>query len=846
MKSIYKLITIACCLLFVACVDDWDKGGNTVTTNQDVLQLRFTPEDAFTLTSTEDTRATTENVVENDLQNLWVLLFDADSVRIDPDPSNTEIDELYVDGVERQGISEDDKIFGSTYISSYQSEQIIYLDKDLSAQVRHIRAVANTMTTNEYFNKENCGSLAEYNEISFELKDNAYRESDMWNEFGDLCYLRMSGNWDGVISDEGLDFNIAILAKPIAAKITVDYTCIDETVAADEDRAPSTIDVTSVQITRVPKYCYYKDVDTDNAEAHEHTYYTSYQPRLVYDETYLGAKTGNVSFYTPQNMKGTAGSSDPAVTDEEKATLSPESLKTLYHATDAMCVVITGLYKYWDTEKSSMEKKYVYIQLYPGENSYDNFDVKLRHEYHLNCTITAEVDTIKWDTDYRVTLSEVLPEGAIVHYEFDPNNLTLNSAYDVYRQPLGDYPRTEGVDGYHEYLDTYRSPTLIRKNATTSDGTVRSTTDEGYYYQGYTDNDGTYHAYAYDDAGVFDLGIDGLSDYYDRYFCGFWGTTNAIATRYTEEGSDSLFIKSFLRNLAARSTDTRYNNEDGHNPYYRLKSHPEIFDCTLIKDNFNRYGDTYTSGFSSGELTYYYPNTYINSSFLQLSTGWGAGLNPNDTEFTIIFIGSLGKNTEHNTLQDRGVYYGNSIDWNKRWYFYRIDTNLNSTTDGNISYGLLDGQLIKIDALIAEDNANVQSYDICDYGSRKVYYNNVDVEAVPTGIDASAHYSTVTVAADRPSIRDFVFDAPISIFGHTTVSNKDDALNGKLRLFLIYDRALTLDEIDQVRRYAATKGLLLYGVNDYDGFDVKVTPEYEAAWDSEVIWNDGGGDSVTF
>ncbi|MFR9620999.1 MAG: hypothetical protein SNH63_07265 [Rikenellaceae bacterium] len=887
-RLVKNILIVVCGCIFVMCAKDADVVDSVTTTvatstGNTSLKLSFSPEDAFTISSSSDTRATTEMVVENELINLWILLFDQDSNRIVPfNPYNEDgelsyelydaegnpltvfddagkvieteaydalgqtviidcddegnfIDQIYcADGKTlRQGIAETDELYGSTYLSTYESKQTIYVNKALSAKIRHIRAVANTMTTNAYFSADSCATLSKYNDISFRLSNNAYRESDMWNEFNDVCYLRMAGFWDGVIAETGLDFNIAVLAKPIAAKVTVAYECFDEEVEEDSGLVPSTITVTSVQITRVPQNCYYHDVE-DELEAHDHSEYTSYQPRYVYDVDYLSDKTGEVSFYVPQNLKGTAGSSSSDIAPEDED-LSPESLKTLYHAHDATCVIITGLYKYWDYELSSMEKKYVYIQLYPGDNSYDNYDVKLRHEYHLNCTITAEADTVKWNLDYRVTLSEVLPEGAIVHYEFDPDNLSLNSAYDQYNQLLGSYPRETGLDdGYREYLDNYR------KSANLTDGTR---TKNSYYYTGYTDENGDYHTYSYADAGAYDLHIDDLSDYYDRYFYGFTGTTNAIAARYTEEyyEGDTLLIQPFLRNLAVRSTDERYNNEDGHNPYYRLRSHPEIFNCTLIKDNFKRYyNTTLTSGYTSGELQYHYPNNYINSSFLQLNTGWGAGLKPDDEEFTIVFIGSLGVNSEMGNK--RGVYYGNSIEWNKRWYFYKNDTG----TSSNITYGFGTIMTSPIDALYSADYDNVQSYDICNKGFRKVYFNNVDVEGIQAETSVSLYHDESIYVKDRPSTSEFIFDAPISVFGHTTDDNKDDAIDGKLRLFLIYDRVLDLDDIDQIRRYAALKGLLLYGVEDYDGFDVKVSPMYETAWDTEIVWNDGGGDSVDF
>lgn len=798
-----KIAAILFSLVIISCnkVDDIDT--NTSLTSSDAFTLCFTPDSSFDVSAIE-TRATTETVIEDGIENIWLLFFDEEKNRINP----TTDEERYYNGSARQGTTQEDEIYGSTYIADYKSEQIIYVNKELSAKIRYIRAVGNSNDPdNPNFIEANCKTLESYREKYFRLEDNAYRESDMWVEHEiegkTICYLRLAGSWDGVIPDTGLDFNIGILAKPIAAKVTMSYVCNDY---YEDGTLAAWVDVSSVQITRVPQNCYYKDVE--NSSAHDHEDYTSYQPRLTYVEDYIGTKSGAVSFYVPQNLAGT---------NKENQTASD---KTLNHVQDATCVIITGTYTHYNSETRAWEEDKIYIQLYPGEDITD-YNVKLRREYHMVCTITAKADAATWDTDYRVTLDEVLPEGAIVHYEFNTEDLTYNSAYDASGNLLGGYPRTDG--SYMEILDTKRT---------------------------------SYNSGEWTDQSVYT--IDGLDcdEYYHRWIYGFAGTNNIITT---DE-------RPFLRNLAQHNYD--YDNSNWTKTAYPPKNHPEIFDCTFVKDNYGRYGSDYTDRvmstyqYDSGVLQYYPTNNYINSSMLQLMTGWGTELDPSDEEtvFTIVFIGSVGENNEQgvdsNTgvNESRGVYYGNSIEWNSRWYFYRYDCKTASLgVENGVTFGFADQQTEAIDALTATPYQNVQAYDICSGGYRKIYYNNVDVEKLEIPKSSTYKYKGSDTGSGmygaRPTVYEYILDAPTSIFGHTTVNNYDDAIDAKLRLFLIYDRALDLDEIDQIRRYAALKGLLLYGEGDYDTFDITVDAQLETAYDSDsptinADWDNGGGDDA--
>lgn len=925
MRNIGKILALLCCVtIIISCTSYSDEIDSTPVSTDNSFALTFSldPDSDFSVSSSLDSKATTETVLENELRDIWILMFDEDGERIEPSSAEKYYTDSNGTAQLRQGAfyeSDDygesvytDEIYGSTYISNYQSGSDIYVNKALSASIRHIRVIANTNNANhpkfiasscqrmsngqENDTPANDGDTLHYRYKHFTLDDNIYRESDMWNTYdGDINYLRMVGNWDGEIPATGLDFNIGILTKPMAAKLTVSYTCIDD------DDSDSEVTVSSVQVTRVSQKCYYKDVE--DPTAHENQVYTNYQPRYVVTENYISEKDGAVSFYVPQNLRGII---------EENETPSDKSEN---HPKDATCVIITATHKYYDPNTWTFVEQPIYIELYPGENNYNDYNIKLRREYFIDCTITADEDGAKWDVDSRVTTEEVLPEGPIVHYEFNPNDLTYNSAYDASGNLLGGYP-SRGSD-YISYSDQLRTsytyayaktsyvattttkvvattytttldPDTGKDVVTSSSATISTsstvTDAEDVYttfaYQTTTTTlssettwnddetikyvetvtlsevwsptgevyDANYNQIDYDDLSIYDLNISGLDDYYDRYIYGFSGTSNVIA-------SDS---RPFLRNLAIPNPD--YNNYDGH-----AKTHPEVFDCTFIKDNRSRYStatsvDYYTT-YSSGELSYTEGSNYINSSLIQLLTGWGTGETPYDpnTEFTIVFIGSAGVNLAMGRNIERAVYYGNSIEWNKRWYFYRASDEAGTSTsfikDG-VTYGFAADQTIAIDALVADSYQNVQSYDICRSGQRKVYYNNVDVEALsaPSVIDpVYTDGGSSSLSQNRPSTSEYVMDSPISIFGHTTDDNMDDAIDAKLRLFLIYDRALTLEDIDQIRRYAALKELLLYGVDDSDTadseeIDVHVTLEPasdSSSSDTTIGWESGNSGSTS-
>lgn len=832
--KIFAVLALFCYTL--SCSEEVYVDDNRVSVedNSGSVALTFSVDEELSVNSVSTRAYVGEEVKENLIHDMWLMFFDADSMRIEYDYMSQfdgdnylsddqiaaiekikEIQEEIVAGTstytERQGKTAEDEIFGSTYIKDYEVGNTIFVNKALSSYIRHIRVVGNidqdSEAVGENFTNAYCGTINDYNEKFFKLDNNVYRESDMWTEHNSTNYLRMAGNWDGTIPPTGLDFNLAVLAKPTAAKITVNYTCTDLDVN-------TTVSVSSVQITRVPQNCFYKDVEYD-ATAHNHKDYTSYHPRNVVDCTdgSMEDKSGSVYFYVPQNMRGTAGTSSDDVTQEELDAYSPESIKSLHPADSATCVIITGTHRYYDEENWAFKNEPIYIQLYPGANNYDNYDIQLRRHYIVTCNITAKENTADWETDYRVSIDEVIPGSPIVHYEFNPVDKKYNSAYKM----------NISVDGDTTYTALASYPRLDPDKCATVNDNVRKQSYSGdteyTYYNGYVSDRLWDDSLAYvlpksvtnEWSDIVDIGQ------YSKYIYGFTSVTNwGSGTNYTLNAFASE-DEPFIRNLAV--AQDKYDYTDGSS-----KKHPQVFDCSFIKDNGVR------SGVVNGTLSYTAGRKYIDCSYLQLSTGWGRGIKPSEENFTIVFIGAVTQNT--NMSPNASVYYGNSIEWNKRWYFY--------IRDGYITYGIGEDVTIKIPDLVAENAENVQSYDVCSGGERMVYFNNVDVQGVEIPETVDDYYYAGTIATSRPSTTDNILDSPISIFGHTTDGNKDDAVNAELRLFLIYDYALSIEEIDQIRRYAALKGLLLYGDNssDDDRVVIKVTPTLVDADDGPVIEED--------
>lgn len=852
----------------VGCVKDLVSDQSNQQSTTESVALSFSS-DSFIgdeLSSTT-TRATTD-IIEDQITDMWLMMFDSNGDRIDPDPNDTEVNQLYHYAENEEGELEElvrmgkngteDEIYGSTYIEDYEVGSTIYVNKELSAKIASIRVVGNTEENkikeiktyyvedeeySENFTSEWCKTIDEFEAKYFRLEDNSDRETDMWYTYEKKDYLRLAGSWDGEIPETGLDFNLSVLAKPMAAKISVTYTCEDYYPSENgtaEDGYFASVTVSSVQIIHVPVKCYFKDVNS--AEKNDHEDFTSYQPQYSLTDDRLGYKSGEATFYVPQNMQG-----DVLTNTSESDKSDPDNAPTY-----ATKVIIAAVYKHFDEESMGFVDQNIYIQLYPGEaydnvKSYQNYDIKMRRHFHIVCNISADKDDVKWESDCRVTLDESLPDGPIVRYEFRTDDLSLNSAYDADENLLGDYPRTDGSTS--EAMDNVRTS----------------------YLSGYDWMD--YRAYELNSTTAPSYTVGTLPSYYDRYFYGFVGTTNVV--------SDD--DRPFLRNLAPRkltdesSDESPYDEHDNHTG----KKHPEVFDCTFIKDNRERYNNiaytaasysyaqSYLTQYPTGELKYTEGNNYISASLVQLLTGWGTGEEPSnpDEEFTIVFIGSVGSNKAMSSNVDRAVYYGNSLEWNNRWYFYRADLYSGSYNDfipNGVTYGFGELKTQAIDALTAETYQNVQSYDVCGDGQRKVYFNNVDVDGLAAEQYVPGYNSSTTIVKARPRgesitvsvLQDdgtyedevqypFILESPISIFGHTSEDNYDDAIDAKLRLFMIYDRALTLTEIDQIRRYAALHDLLLFGAEDYTGFEITVTPETEPAWDSESDWTDGGGGNAT-
>ncbi|MFR9524220.1 MAG: hypothetical protein SNH94_06585 [Rikenellaceae bacterium] len=588
-----RVIYILISMLFLSCVKDFNEGGASSEQVDVPFSITFSAEEAF-----GSTRAELNDVYENEIINVWVLMFNGAGDRIEQSDYNYTDDEgVYHDYSKNTGKTAEDPIFGSIYIDDYKSQQIIYVDPSMTTEIVYIRVMANTFNIvdvtddNTNFRVGYCDHIEQYNEKYFALTDNADRENDMWYEIDtdgdgqDEKYLRMAGNWgyvEGIdevtgkitnvgesMPDEGLNFCLGVLAKPLAAKISITYNCNNYYVDTD---AGEGVRITSVQVKRVPNKCYYKDVE-DSASSHDYdeSMYTTYQPRYSDIDDGLYDYTGTAEFYVPQNMRGYANNYEEGVTNLSASDKSNPANYPMY----ATCVVITGMYKapFDSNSWASQEEQPIYIELYPGDDN-NNYDVKLRRHYKITCNITPNVEGVSWDADYRITTEGDLPGAPIVHYEFNPDDHQYNSAYTLVTDE-------EGNESYELMNMNYPAASDSYVTNTQKQHTLTAAEDD--YYAG--------HQQYYDPQYIFSGESQSLTG----------ATTNIIA----KEG------KRFMRNLA-QSRD-EYNGYNGRTDSNGVPiTHPEIFDCTYLKDHYTRYVSKGSQTHS--DKTYYFSEEYMYSS----------------------------------------------------------------------------------------------------------------------------------------------------------------------------------------------------------------------------------------
>lgn len=622
---------------------------NTTTSSQ-TLSLTVKPIDGGSLST-----KTTEVVDQESVKNIWVLQF-----------------------------GESGDILNCFYEPDFENNKTKKVT--LNPEATTIWVVGNTFNSS-LFNNTNCATLELFKTQAFTLDDNIYRESDMWVKNNGTNYLRFSGVWSG----EKNTSLIGVVISPLAARISFSYT-----LTANDPNAYVVLE--KIQLVNVPVKCNYTS-SSGETFVQEPTNYQSYT--ITESDAPPTEISGTFAFYIPENKRGVNENTKPS----EKSANAPNN---------ATYITVTGSYYQLDEIENKFRSQPISVILYPGGNNYNDYNIELGKNYEVSCNIGCDYYNWQLKKDSRVNTSVKLPqEGLFVHYEFDPNNHNINSAY-----------KTDGAT----MVNTWDITDSYDYNSSERD------LNNGYW-AGCKPTNGETLA-----ENVTDTDNDGLQD-----------------------GEFNDLTKVFMRNLAKGQGITDFD--------------PTKYDCRDI------YNDDYKMRTNNPYLTYTDKDNYMESNALQLNTGWGDNLNPQESEFTIVFIGSLNGGS---------TYYGNVANgMNYRWYLYRMN--------GALQYGMAGGNNLEIPNIRVGLDEPVFVIDVCGKDelntmNRVVYFRNVDVKNVP--------------------VPDYEFNRNIHIFGHKTATqksgncNSDTAKEAKLYMFLIYNRALTTEEIDKIKTYATLKNII--------------------------------------
>lgn len=278
------------------------------------------------------------------------------------------------------------------YFPSIQPQDII---SSLAIGKSEIWFIANT-GSNTLFTKVK--TLDELKSMALDMNT-----SDPENSLAVNGYLRAVGCWTGEINDNGINY-ITVSLVPLAAKLTIDY---------EIKGAGDGFGFDNIQLMNVPRSMHYCTTTSGtNTENYTTTAYTAFAPN---DES---QQKGRLVYYVTENIPGL----DNIENDDPRK-------KSLYgKGTKAMYLSLQGkmLFK---NQTIPFD-----VSIFPGENTTNNFNVKINHNYHITLSIDASKGPNNWEEDYRIKINEItLPtEGMVVRYEFSSDNKTgLNSLYEA-------------------------------------------------------------------------------------------------------------------------------------------------------------------------------------------------------------------------------------------------------------------------------------------------------------------------------------------------------------------------------------------------------------------------------
>lgn len=323
-----------------------------------------------------------EGIDESQVKNIWVLEFDKDGKCLL---------NKYIDNVD---ISSNNKIT---------------IDELVAADDATLWFVANTFDNTLFADANRPPTLAAFKERRLGLTANDV-ESSLFVTNGNTKYLRASGSWMGKISsDGGVNDFISIALAHLAAKITVSY------------EVPNNIKVNRIQINGVPTDMPYATTTDSKTEHGDIIPITSYA-------TIENPQGNTFTFYVTENIAGKSNSQSA----KEKTGKAPEN---------SMFVQFDCTHTAQDDVETTL-----IATLYPGENTVDDYNVRINHNYNLHLKLTDNFTLDVCADDSRVSASvDMVTDGLLTWYEFDPDDMKCNSRW--YNGAFIPNPSSEGHTG---------------------------------------------------------------------------------------------------------------------------------------------------------------------------------------------------------------------------------------------------------------------------------------------------------------------------------------------------------------------------------------------------------------
>lgn len=243
-------------------------------------------------------------------------------------------------------------------------------------------------------------------------------------------YLRAVGCWKGDVKTDNF---ISVSLVPLAAKLTINYEIIG---------AGAGYGFENIQLTNVPVSIHYCTTTSGTStKNYNTTAYADFVP------TADCKQKGRLVYYVTENVPDLNG-----IVNED-----PRKKNQFGKNTKAMNLVFQGKFLFQGKEMPFV------VELYPGENTTNDFNVKINHNYHISLSIDASKGPNNWEEDCRITVNNIkLPtDGLQVWYEFSDDK-KRNSLYEM--------DGTTVLPNNGKYLrnladDTYSSERLVYEDS---------------------------------------------------------------------------------------------------------------------------------------------------------------------------------------------------------------------------------------------------------------------------------------------------------------------------------------------------------------------------------------------